>query len=81
MIEVKWVSRIVTIKLDGEEYTDQVSIAGLEQWLATYEHKDDFIYKKSQAFYDKLTEKKDEKREEKKDGSDNKAKRKSKGRT
>jgi len=78
MADVKWVSKIVTIKLDGKEYTDQVSVAGLEQWLATYQHKDHFIYKKNQAFYDKLTEKKDKKREEKKDGSDNKAERKSK---
>lgn len=81
MPDVKWVSQIVTVKIDGIEYTDQVTISGLERWLATYKYKEHFIYIKNQAFYDKLTEKKDKKREDKKDGSSNKAHGKSKGRT
>jgi len=79
MADEKWVSQIVTIKIDGKEYTEQVTIAGLEQWLKTYQHKEHFIYIKNQAFYDKLTEKKDKKREEKKYAGDNKTKRKFNG--
>lgn len=78
MADVKWVSQIVTVKIDGKEYTDQVTISGLERWLATYSHKDHFVYKLNQAFYHKLTKKKDKKREEKKDVSNNKAEGKSK---
>ncbi|MHC4587573.1 MAG: hypothetical protein ACYS3N_23860 [Planctomycetota bacterium] len=75
MSKDEWVLQIVTVKIEDKEYTEQVTIAGLERWLATYQHRDHFLYKLNQAFYDKLT-----KREDKKDGGDSKAVSKSKKR-